>query len=225
MYKNQLQRFSKTPSLNIEKDTVNLQDEYPNVMVGNHVEKRDDNIPPFYVMLIVHDKLLHNCMLDSRASHNLMPKTVMEELGLEITIAYHDLYSFDSRAVQCLCVIKDLAMTLTQFPMKSVVMDVVVADIPVKYGMLLSRSWVGKLRGTLQMDMTYTTIPIFDGEKKRLYKENKLKYIVSNARKSKNVPVYVIEENMDCFQLAVSVEFQEEAHKEEIDISAPPQPN
>ena len=79
-------------------------------------------------------------MLDSGPSHNLIPKMVMEELSLEITRAYHDLYSFDSRAVQCLGVIKDLAVTLTQLPMKSVVMDVVVADIPAKYGMLLSRS-------------------------------------------------------------------------------------
>jgi hypothetical protein len=59
-----------------------------------------------------------------------MPKTVMEELGLEVTRAYHDLYSFDSRRVQCLGVIKDLVVTLFQLPMKSVVMDIVVADVP-----------------------------------------------------------------------------------------------
>jgi len=78
---------------------VNLQDEYPKVVVGNHVENRDDSIAPFYVTITIHDKLLHNCMLDSGASHNLMQNMVMEDLGLEITRAYHDLYSFDSRAV------------------------------------------------------------------------------------------------------------------------------
>ena len=88
-------------------------------------------------------------MLDSGPSHNLILKTVMEELGVEITRAYQDLYSFDSRAVQCLGVIKDLLVTLTQLPMRSVVMDVVVADIPAKYGMLFSSSWEGKLGGTL----------------------------------------------------------------------------
>ena len=122
------------------------------------------------------------CMLDLGPSHNLIPKMVMEELGVEIIRAYQDLYSFDSRAVQCLGVIKDLAVTLTQLPMKSVVMDVVVADIPAKYGMLLSRSWEGKLGGTLQMDMTYATVLIFDSGKNRLYRENKLKYMVRNTR-------------------------------------------
>ena len=40
-------------------------------------------------------------------------------------------------------------------------MDIVVADIPHKYGILLSRSWGAKLQGTLQMDMTCATIPVF----------------------------------------------------------------
>jgi hypothetical protein len=38
-------------------------------------------------------------------------------------------YSFDSRKVQCLGVIKDLVVTLFQLPMKSVVMDIVVVDM------------------------------------------------------------------------------------------------
>ena len=104
------------------------------------VEDKDDSSPPFYTSLNIHDKVLHNCLMDSGASHNLMPKAVMEELGLEVTRAYHDLYSFDSRRVQCLGVIKDLAVSLFQLPMKSMIMDIVVADVPPKFGMLLSRS-------------------------------------------------------------------------------------
>jgi hypothetical protein len=111
-------------------DSINLQDEKPAVILGPMVEDMNDSSPPFYTSLNIHDKVLHNCLMDSRASHNLMPKTVMEELGLEVTRAYHDLYSFDSRKFQCLGVIKDLVVTLFQLPMKSVVMDVVVADVP-----------------------------------------------------------------------------------------------
>jgi hypothetical protein len=96
-------------------------------------------------------------------------------LGLDITRPYKDLYSFDSRKVKCIRLIKYLVVLLHQMPEKSVVMDVVVANVPVKFGMLLSRSWDAKLKGTLQMDMSYATIPIF-GEKIRLYRENKLAY-------------------------------------------------
>jgi hypothetical protein len=83
--------------------------------------------------------------MDSGASHNLMPKTIMDELGLEITNAYNNLYSFNSRKVQCLGVIKDLVVTLFQLPMKSVVMDIVVADVPPNFGILLSISWIKNL--------------------------------------------------------------------------------
>ena len=47
--------------------------------------------------------------------------------------------------------------------MKSVIMDVVVADITPKFGLLLSRSWEKNVGGTLQMDLSYATIPVFGG--------------------------------------------------------------
>ena len=118
-------------------------------------------------------------MLDSGAYHNLMPKLVMEILGLEITRPYKDLYSFDSTRVKCLGLIKDLCVNLAQIPSKSLVFDIVVADIPPKYGMLLSRSRGAKLQGTLLMDMTYATIPVFS-QPRRLYRETHLKYMVSS---------------------------------------------
>ena len=43
-------------------------------------------------------------------------------------------------------------------------MDVVVADIAPKFGMLLSRSWDKIVGGTLYMDLSYVTIRIFGGE-------------------------------------------------------------
>ena len=78
-----------------------------------------------------------------------MPKVVMESLGLEITRPYKDLYSFDSSRVKCLGLIKDLCVNLAQIPAKCLVMDIFVADVPPKYGMLLSRSWGAKLQGTM----------------------------------------------------------------------------
>jgi ribonuclease HI len=183
--------FPQPPS-----DSINLQDEKPAVVLGPMVEDRDDSSPPFYTSLNIHDKVLHNCLMDSGASHNLMLKIVMEELGLEVTRAYHDLYSFDSRRVQCLGVIKDLAVSLFQLPMKSVVMDIVVADVPPKFGMLLSRSWIKKLGGTLQMDLTYATIPVFGGEQRRLYREAQLAYIVSDEADPTNHPIFALDTDL-----------------------------
>jgi hypothetical protein len=62
--------------------SVNLQDEKPTVILGPMVENRDDSSPPSYTSLNIHDKILHNYLMDLGASHNLMPKSVMDELGL-----------------------------------------------------------------------------------------------------------------------------------------------
>ena len=109
----------------------------------------DEIVPPFYVTLKTNESMLYNCMLDSKESHNLMPKTIMDHLNLDITRSYHDLYTFDSKRVPCLGLIKDLVVTLAQIPVKNIVLDIVVTDIPPKFGMLLSRSCCAKLGGTL----------------------------------------------------------------------------
>jgi hypothetical protein len=110
----------------------------------------------------------------------------MVKLGLKITRPYQDLYSFDSRKVKCLGMIKDLVVNLASIPVKSVLMDVVIIDVPSKYDMLLSRSWGTKLGGSLQLDMTYATIPIFGGQFTRLYRETRLAYTVSDPQNPNN---------------------------------------
>ena len=148
MYRSQILK-----AFNIEEnnDTFNLNDDQPELIFGPNIEGRyqEGPVPPFYVSLNVHDKILHNAMHDLGASHNLMPKAVMENLGLEITRPYKDLYSLDSSRVICLGLIKDLCVNLAQITAKCLVMDIVMADVFPKYGMLLSRSWGAKLQGNM----------------------------------------------------------------------------
>ena len=49
------------------------------------------------------------------------------------------------------------------------------------------------LGGTLQMDLTYATIPMFGGETKRLYRENQLAYIINKESRSVNHPIYAVD--------------------------------
>ena len=69
-------------------------------------------------------------------------------------------------------------------------MDIVVADVFVNYLMILSRSWESKLGGSLQMDMTDATIPVFGGETTRLYREAKISYTFSDPKHPNNYHVY-----------------------------------
>ena len=81
-------------------DTVNLQEENPKIFIGSDLAKKTENeasaSPRFYITLTIYEQMIHNYLLDLGESHNLMPKVVMEALGLSITKPYHDLYAFDS---------------------------------------------------------------------------------------------------------------------------------
>jgi hypothetical protein len=92
-YRSQLIKY-----LNTEEgtNTINVVDDQPKLLFRPEVDGKSENgvVLPFYISLNIHDKTLHNAMLDSGASHNLMPKDVMEKLGHDITRPYKDLYYF-----------------------------------------------------------------------------------------------------------------------------------
>lgn len=178
------------PSQNVNiNDIVNLQEDKSIVVFGSHVEEVDSSTPPFYISLLFHDLLLHNCMFYSGASHNLMPLSMMKQINLQVIKPYRHLYSFDSHKVKCLGGIKDMVVSIAQIPAKSLVMDVVVADIPVRFGMLLSRSWGAKLGSVLKLDFYYAIITISGGDERRLYRETGfIRTIIDNE--ASNSPVY-----------------------------------
>ena len=144
-------------------DMVDVEYDHPKVIFGPTIDGKlgESEVSHFYLSPRLHEYIIHSTMLDSDASHNLMPKAIMENLGMDITRPYHDLYSFDSGRVYCIGLIKYLVVSLDQIPAKNILMDVVVADIPPRFGMLLSRPWGAKLKGTLQLDFSYATILVF----------------------------------------------------------------
>jgi ribonuclease HI len=62
--------------------------------------------------------------------------------------------------------------------------------------MLLSRSWIKILGGTLQIDLTYATILVFGGEHRRLYREAQLAYIISDEANPTNHPIFSLDTDL-----------------------------
>ena len=65
-------------------------------------------------------------------------------------------------------------------------MDIVVIDVLDSWGMLLSRKWASYLGGSLQMDLSYATIPMPDNNFVRLDRELEKRYHVEDPRKPNN---------------------------------------
>ena len=55
-------------------DILDVQEDNPTIYLGPRLEDdQNEEFPPFYVSISIHDMSLHNAMLDSGASHNIMP--------------------------------------------------------------------------------------------------------------------------------------------------------
>jgi hypothetical protein len=130
--------------------------------------KNDPN-PPFYLSLGMDNLVLQNCMLDSGASTNVMSLKVMKQLGLKTTRPYGNVCGIDSKKVKVYGLIEDAEFYLVDFPHISILMNIVVIDVPDAWGMLLSRSWATTLGGFLSMDLTHAYIPMEDGTFEVLY--------------------------------------------------------
>ena len=72
-----------------QPDILEVTDDNPTIVLGSKIDNMDDDeVPPFYMSLNVYGMVLHKAMLDSGASHNLIPEGLVESLGLEITRHY-----------------------------------------------------------------------------------------------------------------------------------------
>jgi hypothetical protein len=56
--------------------------------------------------------------------------------------------------------------------------------------------WAKKVVGSLQMDLTYSTIPVFGGEHRRLYREFISAYIISDHQNPSTHPICAIEDEI-----------------------------
>jgi hypothetical protein len=52
------------------------------------------------------------------------------------------------------------------------------------------------LGGSLQLDMTFTTILVFGGQFTRLYRETRLAYTVSDPQNPNNFPIYIADQDL-----------------------------
>ena len=64
-----------------QPDILEVNGDAPTTNFGSRIENGDEEVPPFYIILNLHDMVMHNAMMDSRESHNLMPKGMVECLG------------------------------------------------------------------------------------------------------------------------------------------------
>ena len=118
----------------------------------------------------------------------------MEQLNLKKTRPYRNVCAMDFREVDVVGITLNQQVRLAKYPYIHIAMDIIMIDVPDKWGMLLSRKWVATLGGWIQMDWTYATILASKDSWVKLRNEKENKYHVENPKKPLNEYVY----NIDC---------------------------
>lgn len=98
-----------------------------------------DEPAPFLLSVRIFGKLLHNCLVDSGASSNVMPKAICKKLGLIPIQTSKRVTQLDKTEVPVIEELSNIHMPLVADPRVQHFIDISVVDIPDGYGMLLSR--------------------------------------------------------------------------------------
>jgi hypothetical protein len=211
-----LKAVHEPPKTVIQKQPAIAYQDAP-VILQNWDRSNSKNLP-FYLSLLVSDKVLHNCMLDSGESSNVMTKKVMEQLNLRISRPYHNICALDSQTIEVFGLIKGLQVFLKAFPDITIEMDIVVIDVPDLWGMLINRKSAADLGGSIQMDLSYATLPTPSGGTFRLDRETYRKVRVEKPEAPIDELVYE-EESLGNYAILSNsiVPFEDKVKENELD--------
>ena len=101
--------------------------------------------PPFLLTFEIFNRNVHNCMVDSGASSNVMPLSVCKKLNGKYVPSNSQITQLDRTNVKVVGEMKDVLVRIACNPSVYQIIDIVVADIPDAYGLFLSRDWSQQL--------------------------------------------------------------------------------
>lgn len=133
------------------------------------------HIDPFFISLLVNGFKLSNYVIDSGAFNNVMPAKVAIALGLDLTKTFSCCFSMDNKKVPLICPIKDVQYAFFVYQENKIKMMVLVADVPLSYGILLGHNFYKDVGGELSMDMFEPKIPL-KGMMQKLIPEKESKF-------------------------------------------------
>jgi hypothetical protein len=99
------------------------------------------NVPPFLLTFEIFNRNVHNCMVDSGASSNVMPWSVCQKINAEVEPSSLKITQLDRTDVKVMGELKNVLIRLSSNPKVHQFIDIIVVDIPEVYGMFFSRDW------------------------------------------------------------------------------------
>ena len=103
-------------------------------------------------------------MLDFKGSNNVMPYGIMKRWEFP----HYNIYAMDSHKVEVCEIIEEIELSFAPFPKTSMVMDVMVVNVPEAWGILLSSEWASVVGGSTKVDISDVVITLPNLQQVRL---------------------------------------------------------
>ena len=115
--------------------------------------------PPFLLTFEIFNHNVHNCLVYSGASVNVMPLSVCKKINGQPKPFTWEFIQLDRTNVKVIGEMEDVLIRLSSNEKVCQFIDVVITDIPEAYGLVLSRDWSAKLNGYFASDWSYLWLP------------------------------------------------------------------
>ena len=102
---------------------------------------------------------VHNCLVDSGASSNVMPLSICKKINGQLIPSPSQIIQLDRYVVKVIGEMKDVLIRLSADPKVCQFIDIIVVYILEAYGLIFSRDWSTKLNGYFATDWSHLWLP------------------------------------------------------------------
>lgn len=112
------------------------------ILIG---DRSNSHTPPFLLTFEIFNKNVHNCLVDSGPSLNIMWYPICLKLNMSPKKSAVHIVQLDRTKFEVIGEMNSVLIRLSSNPKVCQIIDILVADIPYFYGLILSRGWLEKL--------------------------------------------------------------------------------
>ena len=145
--------------------------------------------PPFLLTFEIFNHNVHNYLVESGASVNAMPISICKRINGHPKPSTWRVVQLDRTYVKVMGEMEDVLVRLESNDKVCQVINIMVADIPDAYGLVLSRDWSAKLNGYFTSEWSHLWFPYKGSPNQiKILREPHMKYNVTQLNE-KNVSV------------------------------------
>ena len=115
--------------------------------------------PPFLFTFEIFNHNVHNSLVDSGDSSNVVPYSVCKKLNVEPQTWNINIIQLEKSNVKVMGELKDVLIRLTSNSKVHQTIGIIVVDIPETYGVILSRDWYAKINVYFAIDRSHLWLP------------------------------------------------------------------